>query len=187
MSQDDKDRLLIDAIPKAILLWRLSIVEEVLLSGFQLELYVKEEKSFVYWELSQVIHEHLSILDSLEQVIPQGRFTRKATTSALKTFPIDAGAYGELTFVRSYLTSFQSLCTGMYMVRLLTTSILKGRNLWTFFRHSLCFRRCIIQRNAWRSTSHGGTNGRFVRSTRNCAPKSRSRISRRSPAPRWRS
>ncbi|KAH9033987.1 Mak10-domain-containing protein [Lactarius deliciosus] len=97
----DKDRLLIDAIPKAILLWRLSTIEEVLLSGFQLELYVKDEKSFVYWELSQVIHEHLSILDSLGRIIPK-----------------DAGASGELIFTRSYLTSFQSLCTGMYMLML---------------------------------------------------------------------
>ncbi|KAI9433909.1 Mak10 subunit, NatC N-terminal acetyltransferase-domain-containing protein [Lactarius indigo] len=97
----DKDRLLIDAIPKAMLLWRLSIIEEVLLSGFQLELYVKDEKSFVYWELRQVIHEHLSVLDSLERVMPE-----------------DAGAYGEFIFTRSYLTSFQSLCTGMYMLML---------------------------------------------------------------------
>lgn len=97
----DRERLLLDAIPKAMLLWRLSIIEEVLLSGFQLELYVKDEKSFVYWELSQVILEHLSILDSLERVIPK-----------------NTGAYGELTFIRSYLTSFQSLCTGMYMLML---------------------------------------------------------------------
>jgi hypothetical protein len=126
MSQDDKDRLLIDAIPKAMLLWRLSIIKEVLLSGFQLELYVEEEKSLVYWELSQVIHEHLSILDSLERVIPKGRFTHKAMTSILRSFPIDAGAHGELIFACSYLTSFQSLCKGMYMVRLLTTLLQSG-------------------------------------------------------------
>jgi hypothetical protein len=75
-----------DAIPKAMLLWRLSIIEEVLLSGFQLELYVKDEKSFVYWELSQVILEHLSILDSLERVIPKSRFIRKARMSVLRSF-----------------------------------------------------------------------------------------------------
>ena len=55
-----------------MLLWRLSIVREVLLSGFQLELYVEDEKSFVYWELGQVVHEHLSTLDALELVIPKG-------------------------------------------------------------------------------------------------------------------
>jgi len=69
-----------------MLLWRLSIIEEVLLSGFQLELYVEDEKSFVYWELNQVIHKHLSILDSLGRVISKGRFTRKAMTSVLRGF-----------------------------------------------------------------------------------------------------
>ena len=89
MSQGDGERLLMDAIPKAMLLWRLSIIEEVLLSGFQLELYVKDEKPFVYWELSQVINEHLSILGVLERVIPKGRFTHEATTDVCtQTLPI---------------------------------------------------------------------------------------------------
>jgi len=98
---DERDRQLMDALPEVVLLWRLSIIREVLLSGFQLELYVEDEKSFVYWELSQVIHEHLSALDALEPVIPK-----------------DTMAYGELIFMRSYLNSFQSLCTGMYMLTL---------------------------------------------------------------------
>ncbi|KAF8496772.1 hypothetical protein F5888DRAFT_364175 [Russula emetica] len=72
---------------------KLSIIREVLLSGFQLELYVDDEKSFVYWELSHVAHEHLATLNSLEPVIPK-----------------DSRAYGELIFVRSYLNAFRSLC-----------------------------------------------------------------------------
>ena len=55
-----------------MLLWRLSIIREVLLSGFHLELYVDDEKSFVYWELSHVAHEHLATLSSIEPVIPKG-------------------------------------------------------------------------------------------------------------------
>jgi hypothetical protein len=54
-------------------------MREVLLSGFRLELYVEDEKPFVYWELSQVIHEHLATFDALEPVIPKGeRFPRSA-------------------------------------------------------------------------------------------------------------
>ena len=56
-----------------MLLWRLSIIREVLLSGFQLELYVEDEKSIVYWELSRVAHEHLSTLKALEPVVPKGK------------------------------------------------------------------------------------------------------------------
>jgi hypothetical protein len=66
-----------------VLLWRLSIIREVLLSGFQLELYVDDEKSFVYWELSHVAHEHLATLNSLEPVIPKGELVPRPVGSVL--------------------------------------------------------------------------------------------------------
>jgi N-alpha-acetyltransferase 35, NatC auxiliary subunit len=66
-----------------VLLWRLSIIREVLLSGFQLELYVDDEKSFVYWELSHVAHEHLATLKSLEPVIPKGELVYRPMGSGL--------------------------------------------------------------------------------------------------------
>ncbi|KAI9508819.1 Mak10 subunit, NatC N-terminal acetyltransferase-domain-containing protein [Russula earlei] len=98
---DEKDRLLVDAISDVVLLWRLSIIREVLQSGFQLELYVEDEKSFVYWELGQVAHEHLTTLDALEPVMPK-----------------DTRAYEELIFIRLYLNAFQSICTGMSILTL---------------------------------------------------------------------
>jgi len=67
-----------------VLSWRLSIIREVLLSGFQLELYVDDEKSFVYWELSQVAHEHLATLNSLEPVIPKGELVPRPVGSVFK-------------------------------------------------------------------------------------------------------
>ena len=54
------------------LLWRLSVVREVILSGFQLELYSQEEKSFAYWYAVEVIDTHLSCLDNLTSIAPQG-------------------------------------------------------------------------------------------------------------------
>ena len=66
-----------------MLLWRLFIIREVLLSGFQLELYVEDEKSIVYWELSQVAHEHLSTLNVLEPVVPKGELFLRPAVSIL--------------------------------------------------------------------------------------------------------
>ena len=66
-----------------MLLWRLSIIREVLLSGFQLELYVEDEKSFVYWELSRVAYEHLSTLNALEPVVPKGNLIPRPALSVL--------------------------------------------------------------------------------------------------------
>jgi hypothetical protein len=54
------------------LLWRLSIVREVILSGFQLELYGREEKSFAYWYAVEVIDAHLSCLDNLMSIVQEG-------------------------------------------------------------------------------------------------------------------
>ena len=69
-----------------MLLWRLSIIREVLLSGFQLELYVDDEKSFVYWELSHVAHEHLATLNSLEPVIPKGELVPRPVVCSKRRF-----------------------------------------------------------------------------------------------------
>ncbi|KAF8461150.1 Mak10 subunit, NatC N-terminal acetyltransferase-domain-containing protein [Russula ochroleuca] len=114
---DEKDRLLIDALSDAVLLWRLSIIREVLLSGFQLELYVEDEKPFVYWELSQVAHEHLSTLNALEPVVPK-----------------DTRAYGELIFTSSYLSAFRSLCTGMFILTLPALRLPASRLALNFVR-----------------------------------------------------
>lgn len=66
-----------------MLLWRLSIIREVLLSGFQLELYVEDEKPFVYWELSQVAHEYISTLNALEPVVLKGELIPRSVVSVL--------------------------------------------------------------------------------------------------------
>ena len=93
-----------DALPNVILLWRLDIIREVLLSGFQLELYVEDEKSFVYWELSQVTHEHLATLQALEPVIPEGEHV-----STLIVLVLDFRSVGRYRSVcRTYLRTLIS-------------------------------------------------------------------------------
>lgn len=59
-------------IPDVALLWRLSIVREVVLSGFQLELYSGEEKTFAYWYAVQIIDEHLKCLDNMMSSVADG-------------------------------------------------------------------------------------------------------------------
>jgi N-alpha-acetyltransferase 35, NatC auxiliary subunit len=61
-------------IPNAALVWRLAIVREVIFSGFQLDLYSADEKPFAYWYAAQVIEAHLTCLDEMASVIPQGGF-----------------------------------------------------------------------------------------------------------------
>lgn len=49
----------------AVLMYRLSTIREVVLSGFQLSLYTNEERVFAYWYVSQVLEMHLSCIDQL--------------------------------------------------------------------------------------------------------------------------
>jgi N-alpha-acetyltransferase 35, NatC auxiliary subunit len=66
---------MIARLPDVALLWRLSVVREVILSGFQLELYSREEKSFAYWYAVEVIAAHLSCLDNLTSIVQEGAYS----------------------------------------------------------------------------------------------------------------
>ncbi|KAJ7119014.1 Mak10 subunit, NatC N-terminal acetyltransferase-domain-containing protein [Mycena epipterygia] len=79
-------------IPACALVWRLSVVREVVLSGFQLELYTSEEKPFAYWYASQVIEAHLACLDDM-----------------LLAVPPDCLVDREMRFQRSLLTALQAM------------------------------------------------------------------------------
>ncbi|KAJ7700787.1 Mak10 subunit, NatC N-terminal acetyltransferase-domain-containing protein [Mycena rosella] len=84
-------------IPACALVWRLSVVREVVLSGFQLELYTSEEKPFAYWYASQVIEAHLACLDDM-----------------LLAVQPDCLADREMRFQHSFLTALQAMTIPMF-------------------------------------------------------------------------
>ncbi|KAJ3500829.1 hypothetical protein NLJ89_g9616 [Agrocybe chaxingu] len=86
-------------LPDIALLWRLSVVREVVLSGFQLELYAEEERAFAYWYTVQVIDTHLKSLDHLVPVV-------------LEESPVHC----EMIYQVQFLTALQALCTASFLV-----------------------------------------------------------------------
>ncbi|KAJ7778820.1 Mak10 subunit, NatC N-terminal acetyltransferase-domain-containing protein [Mycena maculata] len=84
-------------IPACALIWRLSVIREVVLSGFLLELYTSEEKSFAYWYASQVIEAHLACLDDV-----------------LLAMPPDCPTDREMRFQHSLLTALQAMTIPMF-------------------------------------------------------------------------
>ncbi|KAK0442907.1 Mak10 subunit, NatC N-terminal acetyltransferase-domain-containing protein [Armillaria borealis] len=86
-------------LPNAALIWRLSSIREIILSGFQLELYAEEEKPFAYWYTSQVIEQQLCCLDEILPIVP-----------------LDSNAYGELQFQKQFLTAIQIMSIAMFSV-----------------------------------------------------------------------
>ncbi|KAF7314975.1 hypothetical protein MIND_00011600 [Mycena indigotica] len=86
-------------LSSCVLLWRLSVIRDVVLSGFQLELYTAEERSFAYWYLSEVIEAHLECLDRL-----------------LLAVNPDSTPARELRFQHSFLTALQAMALPMFML-----------------------------------------------------------------------
>ncbi|KAH9483568.1 N-alpha-acetyltransferase 35, NatC auxiliary subunit [Psilocybe cubensis] len=108
---------ILNHLPDAALLWRLSDIREIVFSGFQMELYAKEEKSFAYWYAAQVIDKHLACLDDLLPVVDDG-----------------SSVHNEMLFQIQFLTALQSLCTASFVVSLPLTSFDWTRTKPTFFR-----------------------------------------------------
>jgi len=63
---------LLTRLPDIALLWRLPIVREVVLSGFQLDLYSEDERAFAYWYSVRIMEEHLDCLDNLLLGVSEG-------------------------------------------------------------------------------------------------------------------
>jgi len=59
-------------IPTIALIWRFSTIRDVVLSGFQLELYSPEEKCFAYWYAARVMKAHLASINELLTVVEEG-------------------------------------------------------------------------------------------------------------------
>ena len=61
------------------LMWRLTAAENIILSGFQLELYAPHERTFAYWYLTQVTETHLGCIEDVLVALSSGilRMNRK--------------------------------------------------------------------------------------------------------------
>jgi N-alpha-acetyltransferase 35, NatC auxiliary subunit len=105
-------------LPNVILVWRLSAIREVILSGFQLELFSPEERPVAYWCSTQVLDAHLSCLDNLLHVAPRGRY-RQIVFIFLVHTSTDSMAYREMVFQFQLLTALQAITTAVFVVGLL--------------------------------------------------------------------
>lgn len=104
-------------IPACALVWRLSVIREVILSGFQLELYTAEEKSFAYWYASQVMEAHLTCLDGLLLAVEPGSpWHIGCLLFSFLFFIIDCLAARELQFQHTFLTALQAMTLPMFAV-----------------------------------------------------------------------
>ncbi|KIJ63356.1 hypothetical protein HYDPIDRAFT_113345 [Hydnomerulius pinastri MD-312] len=84
----------------AVLMYRLSVIREVVFSGFQLSLYSAEERVFAYWYAVQVLEWQLSCLDQIMSEMS------------------DSAALAELRFQSIFLTALQAISSAIFSVSL---------------------------------------------------------------------
>ena len=59
-------------LPKTATLWQLSAAREIILSGFQQDLYAPHERPISYWYTAQVIELQLTLLDEFKSRVRKG-------------------------------------------------------------------------------------------------------------------
>ncbi|EJD06227.1 uncharacterized protein FOMMEDRAFT_166473 [Fomitiporia mediterranea MF3/22] len=97
--RDSSDSRVLKCIPLVILHWRAGIVRDIILSGFELELYAAEERPFAYWYLSEVLGSHEAILQELLNAVPE-----------------DTPAHNHLLAQLQYISSLKEISLGCFTV-----------------------------------------------------------------------
>ncbi|KAJ3556462.1 hypothetical protein NM688_g2013 [Phlebia brevispora] len=70
--QDQNSAMIAFALPKAAVIWKLTVIREIILSGFQQQLYAPHERSVAYWYLAHVVEQHLDVLETLRSFMHHG-------------------------------------------------------------------------------------------------------------------
>jgi len=83
-------------LPKIALAWQLSVAREIILSGFQQDLYSSRERSLTYWFAAQIIDLHLALIEEFVTVV------RKESPTCM-----------ELYFQSQFLAALSVMCMAM--------------------------------------------------------------------------
>lgn len=58
--------MIMQALPELVNHWKLGVAREIILSGFQQDLYASHERPIAYWLAAQILDQHLVSLDRLQ-------------------------------------------------------------------------------------------------------------------------
>ncbi|TDL18511.1 Mak10-domain-containing protein [Rickenella mellea] len=95
------DAQICECVPQAILHWRIGVIRDIILSGFELELYSAHERPFAYWYLFGILGAHERLLRELIEFVPRG-----------------TSAYRYLSFQADYASALAHMSAGSYFLTL---------------------------------------------------------------------
>jgi len=98
--EPSNDPDLLSRLRAVVLMYRLSVIREVIYSGFQISLYSAEERVFAYWYAAQVLELQLSCMDEIMSGMPE------------------SAMFEELRFQFMFLTALQAISSAIFSVSL---------------------------------------------------------------------
>ncbi|KAF8835779.1 hypothetical protein BDN67DRAFT_974919 [Paxillus ammoniavirescens] len=98
--EPSNDLDLLARLRAVVLMYRLSVIREVIYSGFQISLYSAEERVFAYWYAAQVLELQLSCMDEIMSGMPE------------------SAMFEELRFQFMFLTALQAISSAIFSVSL---------------------------------------------------------------------
>ncbi|KAI0085943.1 Mak10 subunit, NatC N-terminal acetyltransferase-domain-containing protein [Irpex rosettiformis] len=116
------------ALPEAANMWKLTVAREIILSGFQQDLYAPHERPLAYWLVAHIIDQHIYLLETLRSLLMPGILMKL-----------------EWEYQITFLGSLQAMCIALYSSTTPTTSLSPSQL-------SLIFRR----RYKWLFASNNG-------------------------------
>ncbi|KAI0792657.1 Mak10 subunit, NatC N-terminal acetyltransferase-domain-containing protein [Abortiporus biennis] len=90
---DPHTSIVISALPSIGRTWQLTIAREIIMSGFQQELYSSHERPISYWYAAKVMELHLAVNEKVQPAVRS-----------------DSPAYAELIFQSNFLTALRLMC-----------------------------------------------------------------------------
>ncbi|GJE88083.1 Mak10 domain-containing protein [Phanerochaete sordida] len=86
-------------LPHVAALWKFTTAREVIIAGFQQELYAAYERPLAYWYIVHILESQLETLDHVKHIIPTGSFARH-----------------ELDYQVQFLSVLQLICSSLFVM-----------------------------------------------------------------------
>ena len=74
--QDEAETQLAQSVPLAILHFRLIVIRDIILTGFELELYSYDERPFAYWYLAKICDGQTRVSRKLAEIAPSSEVVK---------------------------------------------------------------------------------------------------------------
>jgi len=103
-------------LASAALIPRFSIIREIVLSGFKMEIYSPQERCFAYFYASEVCTAQIGELENIVLVTPISKHQFYLRGFGRSNAPLDSPVNRDAIFEIQFLTALRAICSAVFLV-----------------------------------------------------------------------